>query len=203
LFTTERERSAPKLGATLRAAADHRWHSDCRPAWQVYLAIDEVFQTVRAGCRVGRRRALRIQIRGAKGTTRQARAPALGLRWAWMLRLSRPRRSATDTSGDRTLVWVRPAANLTFAAPTARLLPFLPPRISQRPTPQLWQTLASWPRSCEELRCSGRCPHIYRDRSEADGHSHRRGSAAHRDRDASDAEAGVRKYASAVGGGPG
>jgi hypothetical protein len=39
------------------------------------------FQAVRAGCRVGHRRALRIQSPIAEGTARQAKAPALGLRW--------------------------------------------------------------------------------------------------------------------------
>jgi hypothetical protein len=37
------------------------------------------FQTVRAACTEGHGRALRIQIRSAQGTARQAKARALGL----------------------------------------------------------------------------------------------------------------------------
>jgi hypothetical protein len=65
------------------------------------------FQTVRAGCTEGHGRALRIQIRSAQGTTRQAKARALSLRWAWIFGLGGRGWSATATSGDITLVWAR------------------------------------------------------------------------------------------------
>jgi hypothetical protein len=51
-----------------------------RPARYQFPSVPH-FQTVRAACRAGRRRVLRIQIRSPWSTTRQARAPMLGLRW--------------------------------------------------------------------------------------------------------------------------
>jgi hypothetical protein len=58
-----------------------------RPARYKFSGVPH-FQTVPAGCRAGYPRAPRIQILVAEGTTRQANAPALGLRWAWIRRLS-------------------------------------------------------------------------------------------------------------------
>jgi hypothetical protein len=62
------------------------------------------FQVSGPGCTAGRTRAPRIQISVVEGTTRQAKAPPLGLRWAWICGLSGRRWSATATSGDKTLV---------------------------------------------------------------------------------------------------
>jgi hypothetical protein len=48
------------------------------------------FQVSGRRCRDGHRRASRIQILVVEGTMRQAKAPALGLRWVWICRLSGP-----------------------------------------------------------------------------------------------------------------
>src|ERR1019366_7805482 len=48
------------------------------------------FQVSGGRCRHGHRRAPRIEIPVVEGTTRQAKAPSLGIRWAWIYGWSGP-----------------------------------------------------------------------------------------------------------------
>ena len=93
--------------SSLRASVDIRYligdnaeREGFEPSWRV--SHQPHFQTVRTGCRVGHRRVLRIQIRNDSGTTRRARAPALGLRWdSFRVRLECPAGTRRSPSRQR------------------------------------------------------------------------------------------------------
>jgi hypothetical protein len=76
---------AGSRGTTL--AARERLEAPQKPTQELGFPHQPHFQTEGAGCREGHWRASRIRNSIAEGTAGQAKARALGLRWAWIFGL--------------------------------------------------------------------------------------------------------------------